>query len=263
MRVRVDAGGMDVGIVTVGDELLTGNTINSNATWLGQQLDERGVDVRRVTVVGDVITDIVQVVCDHRDRYDAVIVTGGLGPTHDDRTMQAIAVAFDRPLVEHPAVVEWLADERGYEAEALTTGTADLPEGATPLHNGEGVAPGARLENVYVLPGVPSEMKAMFQQIADEFEGVARFHATVRVAEPESALVERLDRLRHRFDVQIGSYPGADVLIRIVGEDADDVEAAAAWLRERSTLVEAAGSPDGDGQPDGGRSEPHKRDQAD
>ncbi|MGM7319815.1 molybdopterin-binding protein, partial [Idiomarina sp. ST10R2A5] len=87
--------------------------------------------------------------------YDAVVVTGGLGPTHDDRTMAAVAAAVGQPLETSEAALEWLDDERDYACSDLTAGTADLPAGARPLNNGVGVAPGCVVENIYVLPGVP------------------------------------------------------------------------------------------------------------
>lgn len=223
---------MDVAVINVGDEILVGDTINTNAAWLGQQLAERGVSVERITVVPDRVTDIVAVLQNYRDAYDSVIVTGGLGPTHDDITMDAVASALDRPLEEHSEALEWLTEEGGYSHNELARGTTHLPRGARALHNEVGVAPGAVVENVYVLPGVPAEMKAMFETIAAEFEGVPRYTAEVKTPEPESALIDRLIHAEGRFDVRIGSYPGDGVRIKITGTDIDEVKAATCWLRE-------------------------------
>ncbi|MFW6000537.1 MAG: molybdopterin-binding protein, partial [Halorubrum sp.] len=85
---------MNAAVVTVGDELLDGDTENTNATWLCDRLDARGVTVRRVTVVPDEVSQIARVVNEYHAEYDAVIVTGGLGPTHDDVTMEGVAAAF-------------------------------------------------------------------------------------------------------------------------------------------------------------------------
>jgi len=224
---------MRVALVTVGDELLDGDTVNTNAAWLGRQLTERGVDIERVTTVPDRESDIARVVNEYRAEYDAVIVTGGLGPTHDDLTMEAVAAAFGIETVEHEAAVEWL-DERGYTHDDLVEGTAHLPTGAEMLPNPEGVAPGCVVDRVYVLPGVPAEMKAMFETVADRFEGQPRYVETVEIDEPESALIERITTLRERFDVQVGSYPGESVTVKIRGADEDAVAAAARWLRERT-----------------------------
>ncbi|MFC5970323.1 competence/damage-inducible protein A [Halomarina salina] len=233
---------MRVAVVTVGDELLAGETVNTNASWLGEQLTARGATVERVVTLPDRVSDIARVVNEYRAEYDAVVVTGGLGPTHDDLTMESVAAAFGRPLERSEAVLEWLEAEGGYTREDLTEGTADLPKGARPLHNEVGVAPGCVVESVYVLPGVPAEMKAMFETVREEFEGTPLQVATVTVAEPESALVERFEQLRERFDVALGSYPGESVHVRLRGEDGDEVERAAAWLAERAETVEEGGS---------------------
>ncbi|WP_226013134.1 competence/damage-inducible protein A [Halomicrobium salinisoli] len=223
---------MQVALVTVGDEILAGDTINTNAAWLGRELAERGVDVERVTVVPDRVEDIADVVGDYHAAYDAVIVTGGLGPTHDDVTMAGVAAAFDRDVAESEEALRWLAED-GYSRDDLTEGTADVPEGARVLPNREGVAPGCVVENCYVLPGVPDEMKRMFEDVAGEFAGEARHVAVVDADEPESALLDRIAELRERFPVTVGSYPGDSVSVKIQGTDADAVEEAAAWLDER------------------------------
>lgn len=232
---------MDTAVITVGDELLSGDTVNTNATWLCSELTERGVDVQRVTVVPDDLAAIAQLVNEYRAAYDAVLVTGGLGPTHDDVTMEAVAAAFGRDLVEDEEAAEWLR-EHGYAADDLTEGTAELPEGARPLHNEVGVAPGAVINSVYVLPGVPAEMKAMFESVADEFAGTQRYTEFVLVDEPESALLDRLEELQTRFDLKVGSYPGEYVRVKLAGANEQTVTEAATWLRERVTVASADGT---------------------
>jgi molybdenum cofactor synthesis domain-containing protein len=224
---------MRVALVTVGDELLAGDTVNTNATWLAKRLAERGAHVERVTTVPDRVTDIARVVNEYHAAYDAVVVTGGLGPTHDDLTMEGVAAAVGRPVVEHPEALAWLEAEGGYSAADLAEGTADLPDGARPLHNDVGVAPGCVVESIYVLPGVPAEMKAMFEAIADEFEGERRHVAFVHAAEPESALIDRFTEVQQRFPVKVGSYPGEGVKIKLEGTDEAAVTEAATWLESQ------------------------------
>ncbi|WP_459193997.1 competence/damage-inducible protein A [Halosimplex sp. J119] len=228
---------MRVAIVTVGDELLVGDTVNTNAAWLGERLHERGVDVERVTTLPDRVADIARVVNEYRAEYDAVIVTGGVGPTHDDLTMDGVAAAFGREVVESQEVLDWLEAAGGYAASDLAEGTADLPRGARLLENPEGVAPGCVLDSVYVFPGVPAEMKAMFETVADDFAGEIQHVATVVADEPESALLDRIEGLREAFDVTVGSYPGDSVRIKIQGAE-DEVAEAEAWLRDRVKLAE-------------------------
>ncbi len=224
---------MEVAVVTVGDEILAGETVNTNASWLGTELRKRGVTVERMTTVPDRTADIAQVVNEFRARYDAVIVTGGLGPTHDDVTMEGVAAAFGTQLAADDDVLEWLTQAGGYSADDLAPETTHIPERATMVRNPEGVAPGCQIENVYVLPGVPAEMKAMFELLAEEFSGETRYSETVVTDEPESKLLNRIAELRERFTVTVGSYPGQYVRLRLEGTDKQHVAEAASWLRER------------------------------
>jgi len=221
---------MKAAILTVGDELLTGDTENTNATWLCARLSDRGVDVERVTTLPDRVADIARVVNEYHAEYDAVIVTGGLGPTHDDVTMEGVAAAFGREVGPHEGALAYLEEEGGYAAEDLAAGTVDLPEGARALHNPEGVAPGAVLESCYVLPGVPAEMQAMFATVADEFAGEQRYSETVETPEPESALLDRLAEVQDRFDVSVGSYPGETVRLKLTASGPEEARRAAEWL---------------------------------
>jgi molybdenum cofactor synthesis domain-containing protein len=224
---------MRVAVVTVGDELLSGDTVDTNASWLCDRLDERGVSVERITTVPDRIADIARVVNEYHAEYDAVLVTGGVGPTHDDVTMDGVAAAFGREVVPNADAEAWIAEHGDYAVADLTEGTTHLPAGARLLPNPEGVAPGAAVENVYVMPGVPAEMKAMFETVIEEFEGEPTHVEVVRTSEPESALLDRIAAVREEFDVTVGSYPGDDVRLKVMATDAETAAAAAAWLRER------------------------------
>ena len=229
---------MRVAVVTVGDELLAGETVNTNAAWLGRQLGQRGVTVERVTTVPDRLADIARVTNEYHAEYDAVLVTGGLGPTHDDVTIQGVAAAFGRAVVTSQEALDWLQENGGYTRDDLTEGTGDVPEGARVLPNHEGVAPGCVVENCYVLPGVPAEMKRMFAEVADEFSGETRYVATVEAAEPESALLDRLAAVQEEYPVKVGSYPGENVTVRFEGPDESVDEAAADWLAARVEVPE-------------------------
>ena len=224
---------MQGAIVTVGDELLSGDTTNTNGTYLARELTERGVSVERVTTVPDRIADIAAVVSEYHERYDATLVTGGVGPTHDDVTMDGVAAALDVSLATDERVQSFLAEETQYAADELDEGTTQIPAGARPLHNTVGVAPGCVIDNVYVFPGVPAEMEAMFESVADEFAGTARYTDSVDTREPESALLDRLAAVREEFTVTVGSYPGKNVTVKFTASDAAEVEAAADWFRER------------------------------
>ncbi|MFB6078287.1 MAG: competence/damage-inducible protein A [Halarchaeum sp.] len=248
---------MDVAILTVGDELLAGDTENTNATWLCRQLSARGASVRRVLVVPDEHETIADYVREWRAAYDAVLVTGGLGGTHDDVTMDAVAAGADRPLVVPDAARE--AVERAarayresnpetaarFELDLDVEAWASVPEGARVLANDPGLSPGANvpaedgLGAVYVFPGVPAELRAMFESVADDFGGdvVSR---TVHTDAPEGALASDLAAVRDEFDVAVGSYPDSagPNRLKVTGEDAEAVEEALAALAERVSTVE-------------------------
>lgn len=221
---------MEAALVTIGDEILAGDTVNTNAAWLGSELRDCGVTVERMTVVPDRVADIARVVNEYRAEYDAVVVTGGLGPTHDDVTMEAVAAAFGTELVTDEAALSWLR-ERGYPADDLAPGTAKLPARAELLRNPVGVAPGCVIDSVYVLPGVPEEMEAMFDRVCHAFDGETQHVETVETPESEKALLDRIATVRERFDVTLGSYPGETVRLRVRGPDPEAVTAAADWLR--------------------------------
>ena len=227
---------MQAAILTVGDELLAGDTENTNGTWLAGQLTDRGVAVARILAVPDEESVIA----------DAVVVTGGLGGTPDDVTMDSVAAAFDRPLVENDLAradiertLEAVADEYP-DLEVDVAAEAAVPEGARPLINRAGLSPGCVLENVYVLPGIPSEMERMFESVAEEFAGDVDSRA-LYTTEPEANLVERLEAVRSRFDVAVGCYPDREAehnRLKLTGEDEAALADAAAWLRARVDTTE-------------------------
>ena len=237
---------MQAAILTVGDELLAGDTENTNGTWLARQLTDRGVTVARMLAVPDEESIIADAVGRYSDVFDAVVMTGGLGGTPDDVTMDGVAAAFGRPLVENDLAradvertLEAVADEYP-NLEVDVAAEAALPEGARPLINRAGLSPGCVLEDVYVLPGIPSEMERMFESVAEAFAGDVRSRV-LYTTEPEANLVERLEAVRSRFDVAVGCYPDREAehnRLKLTGEDEAVLADAAAWLRERVDTTE-------------------------
>lgn len=234
---------MDAAIVTVGDELLAGDIDNTNATWLAEQLTDRGVSVRHIATVPDEPAPIGRVVERERTARDEVIVTGGLGGTPDDVTMAGIARAFDSTLAVSETALE---DVRGtlerYHRErpdlelALDLeAEARIPEGSSPLLNDAGISPGCTIENVVALPGIPQEMRAMFDQVADRYTGDV-FSRTVHTDRPESNIAPLLQRVGEEFDVSVGCYPDVDggpKRIRVRAADPDRLDDATAFLADR------------------------------
>jgi molybdenum cofactor synthesis domain-containing protein len=241
---------MQAAIVTVGDELLAGDTENTNATWLCRELTERGVSVRRVLTVPDGVDTIADAVREYAAAFDAVLVTGGLGGTPDDVTMDGVAAAFDRPLAvddlakaDLERTLAAIADDYP-DLSVDVEAEASIPEGARPLVNSAGLSPGCVVETettaVYVLPGIPGEMKPMFESVAEEFDGDVQSR-TLYTDEPEAALIERLDDVRHRFGVQVGCYPDRAVQhnrLKLRSDDEATLEEAFGWLGEHVRTVE-------------------------
>ena len=237
-------------MLTVGDEVLAGDIANTNAQWLAKRLTESGARVVRILTVPDDRALIAETVAEWSAAFDAVIVTGGLGGTHDDVTVDAIADAFDRELVVEEAVredvVETVAGYRdrnperveAYDLEIDVDAWAALPAGGRALLNPEGLCPGCVVENVYAFPGVPAEMRALFELVEAEFEGDT-VSETLYTPQPEGSMVADVAAVRERFDVAVGSYPATEGhnRLRVSGTDPDTVAEAIAWLAERIEVV--------------------------
>jgi molybdenum cofactor synthesis domain-containing protein len=224
-------------ILTIGNELVSGDVPNSNASWLAQRLEARGIRVVLVAAVPDELDRIVGFVRREAPLVDHLIVTGGLGGTPDDLTREAIAAAFG---VGQATVPELAADLRGRfpQAPDFYARWAALPEGAAPLENPHGGAPGFRIANVWVLPGLPREMEAMFERYEDEFGGGAPIGSWRRHLRGTSereitpALVEATDRWP---TVLVGSYPsfpptGPEVEVVLKSADSAALAEAARFL---------------------------------
>ncbi len=256
---------MDAAVVTVGDELLTGETTNTNATWLATRLAERGVSLERSLTVPDDREAIATAVSRYRARYDRVVVTGGLGGTPDDLTVAAVAAALDRDLVVNDrarAAIRETADQfraenpdlvERYDLDLDLDAQATLPEGCRVLDNPVGLSPGCAVEGVYVLPGIPEEMRGTFEGVAGEFAGDVTGE-TLSTAAPEAAVSHLVREAGERFDVRVGSYPGkqsegVDGRLRVRGPP-EAVADAAEWLRERVAEVEDEGGGDSGGEGD-------------
>lgn len=211
---------MRVELLTVGDELLRGDIANGNAAWLGRRLTEGGVAVGRSVVVADEMDEIVTAVTEALSRADAVILTGGLGPTVDDLTRDALARAAGVPLLRDPDLEARLRARASVPEMAFRM--AEVPEGATLLPNPAGTAPGLRVELpggvAYALPGVPSEMRAIFEgSVLPALGGTPVAAAVLRTATVwESMVADRLAPVEAMPGVRLAYYPGAgEVRIRI------------------------------------------------
>ena len=225
-------------VLVIGDEILSGRTQDTNSGHIARFLAALGIDLKEVRVVADVETDIVAALNALRARFNVVFTTGGIGPTHDDITADAVAKAFGVGISYHPKAYALL--EARYppgQFNEMRKRMARIPDGASLIENTVSIAPGFHLGNVYVMAGVPMVMRAMLESIASELpRGKLMLSVTVSAQIPEGTVAPGLLALQKANpDVAIGSYPfyndqgpGAQLVTR--GRDADSVEKVAAAI---------------------------------
>jgi molybdenum cofactor synthesis domain-containing protein len=197
-------------VVIIGNEILSGRTQDANLTFLAQGLNDIGVRLREARVIADDTPTIVGTVNEVRRKFDYVFTTGGIGPTHDDITAPSIAEAFGVPLILHPEARRIL--ESHYPPGGLNEARlrmAQVPEGASLLPNPISRAPGFRIGNVFVLPGVPQIMQAIFNELKHRLKGGAKvFSRSISCTMGEGTIAKDLAALQARYaDLEIGSYP--------------------------------------------------------
>jgi molybdenum cofactor synthesis domain-containing protein len=197
-------------VLVIGNEILSGRTQDVNLNWIAKRLTARGIRLAEARVVPDIEDEIVAAVRALSARYTYVFTTGGIGPTHDDITASSIATAFGRKLVVNPEAAERL--ERHYGAGKVSPGRmlmARAPEGAQLVDNPVSAAPGFKVENVYVMAGVPAIMRAMIDHVAPTLPGgPVVLSRSVACQIGESILAEPLGAIQTANpEVDIGSYP--------------------------------------------------------
>ncbi|MEN3341170.1 MAG: hypothetical protein V7644_574 [Actinomycetota bacterium] len=226
-------------ILTIGNELVSGDVPNTNGSWIAKRLAPLGVGVQLIAALPDEVEPIAAFVRAEAPRSEFLIVTGGLGGTPDDLTREALAHAFRVEQEEVPELAQDLrARFRGDPEYAARW--ARLPRGSRPLPNPLGGAPGFVLGNVYVLPGLPAEMEAMFDSVAEELRRgspIGAWRRTYRTR--ESAIAPALVECGERWPgVLVGSYPafgaaGPTVEVVVKSSDAGHLAAASTWLDEQ------------------------------
>jgi molybdenum cofactor synthesis domain-containing protein len=229
-------------LLVIGDEILSGRTQDKNIAQVATWLNRQGIRLEEVRVVPDVGARIASAVNELRRTYDYVMTTGGIGPTHDDITVDSLAAAFEVPVVVHPEarriLEDYYATRGGVTAARLRM--ARVPEGAELLPNPTSGAPGVRMDNVFILAGVPSIAAAMMEALDGKLEGGRPMvSATVGAYAAESEVADLLREAEAANDgVAIGSYPfftdgryGANFVVR--SDDGNLVERTAKDLERR------------------------------
>jgi molybdenum cofactor synthesis domain-containing protein len=243
-------------VLIIGNEILSGRTQDENLAFLAKGLNEVGVRLREARVIPDDSDVIVTTVNEVRRKFDYVFTTGGIGPTHDDITSPCVAKAFGVKLIVHPEARRIL--ESHYPPGGLNEARlrmAQVPEGATLLPNPISRAPGFQMGNVFVLPGVPQIMQAIFNELRHRLRGGDKvLSRSVSCALAEGTIAKRLGELQaHYADVEIGSYPyfrrsdfGTTLVLR--GTDRARLDAATEALK---TMVRELGGDPHEGLAEG------------
>lgn len=211
-------------LLIIGDEILSGRTQDANLSYLANWLNEVGIQLAEVRVVPDIEAEIVEAVNALRAKFDYLFTTGGIGPTHDDITAESMAAAFGVPVIKHPEaykrMLEYYGEEKFTEARQRMT---RVPEGAELIDNPVSIAPGIRIENVFIMAGVPKIMQSMLEGIRPHLKtGRKVWTQSMTVHAPESKIAEELGDIQiANADTSIGSYPfyhtgnvGAQIVIR-------------------------------------------------
>ncbi|WP_260483758.1 competence/damage-inducible protein A [Sphingomicrobium flavum] len=234
----------------IGDEILSGRTQDKNVAQIALWLNVQGIRLMEVRVVPDIQDKIVKAVNELRAAYDYLFTTGGIGPTHDDITVDAIAAALDVPVVEHPearAMLERYYAKIGGELTQARLRMARVPQGADLIRNPVSGAPGIHVENIYIMAGIPHITAGMMEGLTGTLEGGNPvISKTVGAYAPESEISELLKDLIKRFDgIAVGSYPffkegkvGSNFVVR-----AEDEVLANAAIEALGAALDEAGFP--------------------
>jgi molybdenum cofactor synthesis domain-containing protein len=234
-------------LIIIGNEILSGRTRDANLAFIGQRCDELGIELFEVRVVQDNEQAIIDAVNASRINCNYVFTTGGIGPTHDDITSASIAKAFNVKVERNPGAVA--AMQAYYPPGKLNEARlrmAELPQGAVLIDNPVSGAPGFQIQNVFVLPGVPSIMQAMFDGITDRLVGgLPVLTVSIKTDLTEGGIAPKLAVIQEMFpDVSIGSYPffkagmlGVNLVIR--GTDDKQIQSAADKIK--SLIEELSG----------------------
>ncbi len=222
------------GIILIGNELLSGQTADLNLNHIAKKLFNHGVDLLETIVIPDLEDEIVRVVRDYSKRFSYVFTTGGIGPTHDDITAETMAKAFERPYTQNQQAYEILRAKYGDKDFTDSRGRMTMmPEGADLIYNEATAAPGFRVENVYVMAGIPYIMHTMLDHALDKMipAGEKRHKVIVACEAYESLLAPGLHEIQDAFPhIEIGSYPHYiegktwGVRVAITGSDLDDFQ---------------------------------------
>ena len=224
------------GIIVIGNEILSGKVVDTNSPFLTRELRRLGVTVRRILTIPDELDDIATAVAEFHAAYDVVFTSGGVGPTHDDVTMEGVARGLRRKVIRHPAIESRIREFYKEKANEARLKMSEVPEGTELIVDGRLGFPTIKCENVYILPGIPEILEQKFQAIRDRFAASPYFLRIVYTSEGEGAIAEHLNATLLAFpELLLGSYPkigDPEYAVKLTLESKDEtyVERALAHL---------------------------------
>ena len=223
-------------IIVIGNEILSGKVVDTNAPFLTRELRAIGVTLKRILTIPDEVDEIAEAVEEFRPRYDVVFTSGGVGPTHDDVTMEGIAKGLGRRLVRHPAIETRLREFYKEHVNDARLKMSEVPEGAELLVDGRLGFPTVKCENFYILPGIPELFEQKFEALRERFSATPYTMRVVYTREGEGSIAEHLNATLAAFpELLLGSYPKLShpeytVKLTLESKDPEYVDRALAHL---------------------------------
>jgi FAD synthetase len=224
------------GIIVIGNEILSGKVTDTNSPFLARELRGLGVTVRRILTIPDELDQIAEAAAEFHGAYDHVFTSGGVGPTHDDVTIEGVARGLGRRVVRHPAIEGRIREYYKDKTNEARLKMAEVPEGTELIVDGRLGFPTLKCENVYILPGIPEILEQKFHAIRDRFAASPYFLRVVYTSEGEGSIAEHLNTTLAAFpELLLGSYPKIGdpdyaVKLTLESKDRDYVERALAHL---------------------------------
>ena len=223
-------------IIVIGNEILSGKVVDTNAPFLTRELRMIGVTLKRILTIPDEVDEIAEAVKEFRPRYDVVFTSGGVGPTHDDVTMEGIAKGLGRRLVRHPAIETRLREFYKEHVNDARLKMSEVPEGAELLVDGRLGFPTVKCENFYILPGIPELFEQKFEALRERFSATPYTMRVIYTREGEGSIAEHLNATLAAFpELLLGSYPKLShpeytVKLTLESKDPEYVDRALAHL---------------------------------
>ena len=232
-------------VLVIGDEILSGRTQEKNLGWLAEFLGKIGIQIAEARVVRDKQDEIVAAIHALRSRYQYVFTTGGIGPTPDDITAEAVAVAFGIPYDFHTEATQILKSYYGDNATDARMRMAKMPVTAKLIENPVSHAPGFYVENVFVMAGVPKIMQAMAMSLENVLaHGRVRLSLSFPIQLPESKIAAAMIEAGEKWpNVALGSYPkmldsgGYATTLVLRGYDMTELETVRDWMQEQISKI--------------------------